>query len=327
MTNKFSIIIPVRRINDYIIDEIIPALKDQTYQNFELIIVPDKYKQNLELPDWVKIIPSWPKIGPADKRDLGVKESKGEILAFLDDDAYPDKKWLESALKIFENNSQAAAVCGPGVTPPSDSLLAKVSGWVWSSRLGAEGAGYYRCWPAQRREVDDYPTFNLLVRKKDFTRASGFNSDFWPGEDTKLCQDLVYKLNKKIIYDPKIKVFHHRRKIFGPHLKQIARYGRQRGRFAKILPKTSRRMGYFIPSIFTLTLVFGLIFYFIYKPLFWLYLVILMLYFSLLLGTAFWVWKRSRSFIIASLTIPAIYATHTVYGLMFIIGYLNSLRD
>ncbi len=52
----FSIIIPTRKINSYILNEIIPALKNQSYQNFELIIIVDKKEVQRKLPYWVKII-------------------------------------------------------------------------------------------------------------------------------------------------------------------------------------------------------------------------------------------------------------------------------
>ncbi|MBU1127372.1 glycosyltransferase family 2 protein, partial [Patescibacteria group bacterium] len=87
-----SIIIPVKRINDYIRHEIIPSLEKQTFQNFELIILPDK--KTKEKLKGARIIPTWPKTGPADKRDLGVKKAKGEIISFLDDDAYPAEGWI-----------------------------------------------------------------------------------------------------------------------------------------------------------------------------------------------------------------------------------------
>lgn len=340
-----SVIIPTRKINDCIRKEIIPALKSQTYQNFELILVPDKYEQQELFPDFaephasagggdalrslgegrVKVIPSWPKTGPGDKRDLAVLQAQGDIVAFTDDDAYPASDWLANAVHYFENE-KIAAVCGPGITPPTDGLAEKVSSWVWGSTLGAGGIGTHRCRPEAKRELDDFPSFNLIVRKSDFEKVSGFNTYLWPGEDTKLCHKLVYELGKKIIYDPKVLVYHHRRAIFIPHLIQIARYGLHRGYFARVLPKTSRRLGYFMPTVFTVYLLSLLLFFWGFREnrgfreiLF----VPIALYFSLLLATAVRVYRGERNLKGSLLLIPAIFTTHIVYGIMFAKGFLS----
>lgn len=326
-----SIIIPSFDLSDYLVKETIPALLGQSFSRFEIIVLPDK-KTTRQFPK-TKIYPVIPRKGPADKRDLGVKKARGEIIAFLDDDSYPDKNWLKNALKIFEKGGgKVAGVCGPQLTPPADNWRRKVSGHVWSSWLGSGGAGVYRCSLSSRRRVDDYPTVNLLVRKKDFLKIGGFDSRFWPGEDTKLCHDLVYKLKKEIIYDPGVLVYHHRREIFGPHLKQISRYALHRGHFARILPKTSFRLGYFFPSLFLLGLIGGFIItllfsaspaYFSFVPFWGLYLSAVLAYTGLLLATVAKVFKKEKNFHIALALVPAVFLTHLYYGFLFLKGFFD----
>lgn len=321
MAPKVSVIIPVKEVNDYLRQETVPALLKQTYRNFEIIILPDK--KTKEKFRRTKIIPSWPKTGPADKRDLGAKKARGEILAFLDDDSYPQKSWLKKALAVFKANDQAAAVCGPGLTPPHNNLRQKASGYVWSSWWGSSGAGTYRATVGCQREVDDYPSVNLLVRKKDFLKVEGFSSRFWPGEDTKLCLDLVYKLKKKIIYDPRVVVYHHRREVFLPHLKQIGRYALHRGHFARILPQTSLRIGYFIPTFFVLGLLGGFFLSFLHPIFKLVYLVVLGVYGGGLFLTARQIYQKERNIKLAFLAILSIFTTHVVYGTLFVKGFLT----
>lgn len=334
---KVSIIIPVKAVNDCLRKETIPAILRQTYRSFEILILPDKTSKE-KFPK-TRIIPTWPKTGPADKRDIGAQKAKGEILAFLDDDSYPEKEWLKNSVEIFTNHQplttshqQIVAVCGPTLTPPDNNLWQKASGYVWSMWLGSGGAGTYRCASSPRREVDDYPTVNLLVKKKDFQQAGGFDSRFWPGEDTKLCHDLVHQLGKKIIYDPKVLVYHHRREVFGPHLKQISRYAMHRGHFARILPKTSWRLGYFMPTLFVLGLLGGPILIFSLElfqlcflsiPLFLIYIGAILLYLLFLLGTMVKVYLKEKNLPLALLTISSIFSTHLVYGILFIKGLLT----
>ena len=80
-------------------------------------------------------------------------------------------------------------------------------------------------------------------------RIGGYRTDFWPGEDTLLCKDIV-ESGQRIVYDPWVIVCHHRRPIFLPHLRQLGRYGFHRGYFCKRFPSNSRHFAYFVPSLF-----------------------------------------------------------------------------
>jgi hypothetical protein len=52
-------------------------------------------------------------------------------------------------------------------------------------------------------------------------------------------------------------VFHYRRAMFRPHMRQIANVGRHRGYFARVHPGTSLRPAYFAPLAATLALIVG----------------------------------------------------------------------
>ncbi len=262
------------------------------------------------------VIPTGP-VKPADKRDIALKHAKGEILAFLDDDAYPIKDWLKNALLNFEDKD-VAAVGGPAVTPLDDNLLQKASGNIYASFL-VSGNFRYRYIPQGRREVDDFPSCNFLVRKSVMEELGGFDTKFWPGEDTKLCLDITKKLKAKIIYDPRVLVYHHRRKVFFPHLKQIASYAFHRGYFVKKYPETSLKLSYFIPTLFLLFLIGGFILSFFCAFFKGLYLGILGLYLVLAFVTSV-----SAPFIIIPLVFVGIILTHLSYGLYFVKGLFAS---
>lgn len=315
---KFSIIIPFREPSEYLY-ECLDYIQRQSYTNYEVILLPDE-KEIFNYPK-VSVIATGI-VGPAEKRDRGIHKAAGEILAFIDDDAYPDKDWLKNALKYFID-PEISAVCGPGVTPSSDDIFQQASGWVNQLWFGSGGAGTYRFVPQKKRFVDDYPSMNFFVRKNDFLKVGGFDTHFWPGEDTKLCHDLVYILKKKIIYDPKVLVFHHRRPLFLPHLRQISRYAFHRGHFARVLPATSFRLGYLIPSLFIIFLLLGFFISFLSLELKSFYLSVLLLYLVLLTGNIFYVILKTRSILIAVLSGCGILLTHLIYGLLFPIGFLK----
>jgi len=307
-----SIIIPAKDNNPYL-EECISHCKKLDYSAYEIIIVPD----NPPPINWegVKVAPSGP-VGPSEKRDKGMEKAKGEILAFLDDDAFPAPDWLKNATTHFQNE-EVAAVGGPAVTPPTDNLKQKASGFVYSSLLGG-GSHRYRYFPASLREVDDYPTCNLLVRKSFLEDLGGFGSLFWPGEDTVLCLNITQKLGKKIVYDPSVLVYHHRRALFLPHLKQIKNYALHRGYFVKHFPETSLRLSYLLPSLLVSALVGGTVI-----SLFNLFLRVFFLSLVLLyLGLVFLSSIRLKYLRASLLVFLGIILTHLTYGTFFIQGLL-----
>lgn len=328
---KVSVVIAVEAVNDYLREGIKKILSGE-FKDLEILVFLSQ--ETTEAFPQTRLIVRPDLAGqPAARRDLAISQAHGEILAFLDDDAYPSVSWLTRALPHFEN-PRVAAVGGPGVTPPADSWRSQVSGFVQTSPVGA-GSFSFRTRSERPRQVDDYPSMNLLIRKSDFTMIGGFDSHFWPGEDTKLCLDLTYKLNKKIIYEPGALVYHHRRPIFLPHLQQIGRYGLHRGYFAKVLPQTSRRLVYFLPSVLLLTFLVGGLFTIIFRfvscqlsavscqNVVSVYFLLLTFYFLLLVINSLWIWKKSKSFRIAFWSVPAVALTHLWYGFQFLRGLLS----
>lgn len=314
---KVSIIIPVIAINDYIMESI-PKILELDYSDFEIIIFPDQLDSAHHWPK-TKIISSG-KVGPAEKRDLAIKYAKGEILAFLDDDAYPKKDWLRSMIPVFYDD-KVGAVGGPAITPKNDGVLQKVSGAIFESFLGG-GFTRNRYLPIGKiSEVDDWPTVNLLIRKEVFIEVGGFNCVYWPGEDTKLCLD-VTNAGYKIIFNPLGLVYHHRRSDLMKHFKQIGSYALHRGFFARKYPKTSLKIGYFVPTLFDLYLIF-LTFNFAWKWTFqyWVF-VPAMAYLCCLFLDAIVVSIRWRNILIGLIVIPMIFLTQVWYGLRFVQGLI-----
>ena len=283
------------------------------YPDFETIVLPDRPFE-IGLPR-VKVIPTG-EVGPPRKRDRGVELSAGEIVAFLDDDAYPEPDWLLTAVRHFADPS-VAGVGGPAVTPEKDPPLQQAGGRVLSC-LMVGGRETYRFIPKTFKEVDDYPTANLLVRRSDFLAAGGFQTPYWPGEDTFLCLKLTKRLGKRIVYDPDAVVRHHRRPLFAAHLRQIGNYGLHRGYFAKRFPETSLRAIYFAPTLLAAFLLLGWLPLSLIPGGLVFYAVPVVLYLLLALLTSL------RGF--SPKTAPAVFggiiATHFVYGVQFVRGLL-----
>lgn len=113
---KISIIIPTRNRSNYL-KRAIESVLQQSYQNIEIIVVDDASTDDTE-----NIVRSFrdPRIiyikndkrrGPNFCRNLGLKKSSGEYIAFLDDDDYySDRDKLKKQIELFKKNKNLGFV-------------------------------------------------------------------------------------------------------------------------------------------------------------------------------------------------------------------------
>lgn len=307
-----SIIIPFYRNVKYL-KECVSNCLNLNYSNYEVIVVSNT---SLNLGDRVKVIVV-DDVGQASKLDIGIAEASGEVCAFIDDDAFPHKDWFKNAVPYFDDPN-IVAVGGPGITPENDGLIQKGSGAIYSSFLGG-GPLNFRYVPKKRRYVEDYPTYNLLVRRSALKQVGGFSTRFRSGEDTQLCLKIVKK-GKKILYAPDVIVYHHRRPLFVPHLRQVRTYGLHRGYFAKRFPETSARITYMVPFMFFMALILGSVFS-VFSHLFRLiFLLVLTCYLLAGFVSGLWLTGSLKIGFLSSVGIPL---THLTYGLGFIEGLMT----
>jgi len=313
---KVSIIIPCKNVDSYA-EECIENCLALDYPSFEILLLPDS-PSSLGLRG-VDIIPTGP-IKPAAKRNIGAKQAAGELYAFIDSDAYPRRDWLKNALRYLQG-PDVAGVGGASITPEGDSLMQKASGAVYSSMMGGLRFAF-RYSSKQLQETDDLPSCNLVVKASVFKETGGFDESFLTGEDTKACMDIVYRQKRKLVYAPDVVVHHHRRPLFKPHLRQVWTYSRHRGLFARIFPKTSRRLVYFIPSVLVTGLVVGLLLSSIPNVKF----LFTIAYGTYLVGIV--LSGLATKNLKLSLIVPlGILLTHLTYGVGFISGLLSEKVD
>jgi len=316
---KHSFIIPVKKINDYI-REAIPQILKISRDDFEIIIYPDQSTKE----EWQKTRQiATGKAGPAMKRNLAIRDAQGEILIFLDDDAYPfskddDHNFLDILDQDFQDRD-ILAVGGPAITPAQDSFWQKVSGAVFLSRFAGGCVERYAPVGAKKL-VDDWPSVNFAVRKNIFHKIKGFDEKYWPGEDTKFCLDLFKKTGKKILYDPELIVCHHRRENLIGHLKQVGSYGLHRGFFAKKFPENSCKLKYFMPSLFFLFVIFGFCLSFFSVLMLKLYLFGWLIYILALIKVFFDIRKYEKNTLVVLNALWYTFLTHLVYGMKFLWG-------
>lgn len=248
-----SIVIPFIEWNSYV-DQCVKKCLELNYKNFEIVLVPDT-RQNTPLKSRrIRVVYSG-KSNISEKRNIGIRNSskKTKYFAFVDSDAYPRKDWLKNTTKHF--NDGYSAIGGPNITPPDDNLRQKCTGNIIKSFFCGGPRSFQVNEKSGSRICGDLPTCNLVVEKNALKAADYFDESLETGEDLKMCYNIV-KNNGKIFFADDVVVYHHRRPLFTPFLRQRFIYGRS---VPAIIRKERSRSNVYLlaPAAFLIFLVAG----------------------------------------------------------------------
>ena len=155
----------------------------------------------------------------------------GEILAFIDDDARADPRWLATACAYLDAHPDVLALGGPDPAPDDSSPSELISDTLLATRYIGSGVAAHenRRGVFDLRRASDVALVNLFVRRSAFT---GFDEAVgYIGEDTALLEVLLAR--GRVVYHDGVRVFHRRRAFPGPYLRQRWRYRVKTGRLQR----------------------------------------------------------------------------------------------
>jgi len=143
-------------------------------------------------------------------RNIGLKAAFGDVIAFVDDDAFAQDGWLENLLGTFVRFPLAGAVGGRALNrQPGEATEGKAR----IGRLNGSGTlhGFFAADPGQVIEVDHVMGCNMCFRRDVLAELGGFRTDY-PGisgvrEDSDMCLR-VKKLGYRILFNPAAVVDH-----------------------------------------------------------------------------------------------------------------------
>ncbi len=199
------------------IRDTLDALQKLDYPDFEVIVVNDGSTDST-----ARVASAYPfklvsteNRGLAQARNTGIEASTGEIVAFVDDDAYPDPDWLRFlALRFMEG--EYVGVGGPNLPPEND-------GWQADVVANAPGPNPVLI---SDRVAEHIPGCNMAFRRDSLNEIGGFDPIFRAaGDDVDLCWRLR-EGGGVIGFSPSAVVWHHRRNSIYGYWKQQAGYGK-----------------------------------------------------------------------------------------------------
>jgi len=173
------------------IQKSIESIFQQTRQPDEVVVVDGNSRDGTL--DIVKKYPikliSEPGLGFGHARNLGVRNSSGDIVFFIDSDCYAEPNWIEKMLLHFNSNPEVAAVTGRTNLWNKDSAVARFLACV----------GGRMSMPTEHVYMKIAPTMNLALRRRVVDEVGGFDETLIRCEDT----DLTYKISRshKILYE------------------------------------------------------------------------------------------------------------------------------
>jgi GT2 family glycosyltransferase len=200
------------------IERALSSIAEQTVRPGQTVVVVDHNRalhQRLAIqnPD-LEVISNKFERGLSGARNTGIDHAKGNIVVFLDDDAYADPRWLQSLLACYDDES----VLGAGGLVLPDWSSADQPGWLPEEFLWVVGCSYQGL-PKVKAEVRNPVGANMSFRRTAFDKAGYFDSSV--GRNAKVtrpigCEETEFSIRLRqrspggrIIYEPSAVVYHH----------------------------------------------------------------------------------------------------------------------
>lgn len=212
-----SVSIVIATSRSKVIERLLKSLRDQTFRDFEIILACikiDRGMKELSSKYGARLLEDEGK-GLEYARNLGIKEARGEIVVFLDDDVALEKDWLELIVKDFNINPRVGGVGGIPIPAKDDKILSHLFFYETITDLMINRAEGLTGWQGKSEsfaeKVDFLSGSNMAFRRAILLQIGGFDENFYGssvGEDVDVCLS-VSKEGYHLILDPNAKAYHY----------------------------------------------------------------------------------------------------------------------
>jgi GT2 family glycosyltransferase len=155
-------------------------------------------------------------LGLSTARNVGLQHATGEIVAYIDDDAWPDPDWLTYLAITFRDEAYAGAG-GPNIRPPGESMV---------SDSVADSPGGPIHVMLTDVEAEHLPGCNMAFRRDALAAVGGFDPIFrTAGDDVDLCWRMQ-SAGFKLVFSPAAVVWHRAPQSVAAFWNQQLGYGK-----------------------------------------------------------------------------------------------------
>jgi O-antigen biosynthesis protein len=211
------------------IRECLEALRLLDYPDYEVIVVNDGSTDSTATiaSEYGYRVITTENRGLSSARNTGLQLARGDIVAYIDDDAYPDPDWLRYLAYSFITTDHVG-IGGPNIPPGGDGLVAEAV-------ASAPGGPTHVL--LSDEEAEHIPGCNMAFRRAALEEIGGFDPRFRvAGDDVDICWR-VRERGWTSGYNPAAVVWHHRRSSIREFWKQQRGYGVAEGLLERKWPK------------------------------------------------------------------------------------------
>jgi GT2 family glycosyltransferase len=218
------------------LDECLEHATAVDYPDFEVVLVDDGSTDetaSIAARYDVRVI-STPNRGLAAARNTVLEQASGEIVAYLDADAYPDRAWLSHLAAAF-GASNHAGMGGPSPRPEEQGIV--------GSAVARTPGGPVHVMLSDV-EAEHIPGCNMAFRRSCLEGVGGFDEQFRiAGDDVDVCWR-VRQAGGTLGFSPGAVAWHHRRSSARAFLKQQYHYGKAEALLERKWPERYNRGGH-----------------------------------------------------------------------------------
>jgi len=214
---KISIVICAFNVSK-LIKSILNSLKQQTFQDFEVVIVNDGSTDDTSKVanefgvsvgmGGVRVL-DMPHQGLSATRNTGINNARADIVAIIDADCHATENWLQEIYKEIEQNGESV-VTGNTKIPKSTFLGDCISGLGYP---GGAHLGFENMWPVSKEGYTDHLAGGNCAFRKEIIQSFGaFNPELTITADDVYLSMKVLENGLKIKYNPEMIMYHPPRK-------------------------------------------------------------------------------------------------------------------